>query len=41
MWEMLDAMVREGWVQEPSVLATGAGTTTGLTPLLLVKVQNQ
>ena len=41
MWEMLDAMVREGWVQEPSVLATGAGTTTALTPLLFVKVQNQ
>jgi hypothetical protein len=41
MWEVLDIMVREGMVHEPSVLRTGTATTTVLSRLLVVTVQKQ
>ena len=40
VWEVLDVIVREGMVQEPSVLRNGAASTTSLGPLLIVTVQN-
>jgi len=40
VWEVLDVIVREGMVQEPSVLRNGAASTTslGLCSLLLSKI---
>ncbi len=40
MWEVLDVVVREGMVQAPSVLRSGASATSSLVPLLVVTVQN-